>query len=311
MADAATYKVQLKGPNDAKVIFEASAPLSESRQAEYDGYGIIHLPTSLLSYRRTTSRTFQVNGKLVSRTADEANMNVRYLDTIRRWVLPDFGGTGATPPILTLYGYNNKNIDGKRVVLKSYSWSFPEEVDYVFTGDQPMPVIGNIELSLEEIYSAEEVTSGAWRLYLNDSQVVTTTGKKVPYLSDSFKLTNGDGWWLKNGPTGPTPPEQKKPTTVANALQKKPVTVAGVIAGKLARTVGTAALNSPAVRAVTNRLPPVLKNVFVGGANIAINEAGKTVTNTVSSSTQPSTTSSFGRTTPLPAPTPIGPTGGS
>lgn len=295
---AADFKVRLTGPG-GEVVFEASAPLSETRSADYGSYDIIHLPTNLLSYRKTTSRQWQVNGKLVSRTADEANSNAYYLDLIRRWLLPDFGGTGATPPILTLYGYRNMNVDGRRVVLKSYSWNFPEEVDYIYTGTQPMPVIGNVELGLEEVYSAEEITNGAWRLG------VTSAGKFEPgdaERSSSFEVTVGNG---RTDPLKTQIPSASAISSVMSALSGKP-TIPGVIAGTIARTLGTAALNSPAVRAVTSNLPPILKNILVSGGNVAIGEVGKAVTGVVSAATPPPAASPFNRTDPLPAPGPIG-----
>jgi hypothetical protein len=294
------YKIRLSGPG-GDVVFEASAPLSESRQAGYEGYGIIHLPTALVSYKQTSSRTFAITGKLISRTTDEATQNARNLDLIRRWILPDFGGTGATPPILTIYGYRNDNIDGRRVVLRQYGWNFPEEVDYIFTGEQPMPIIGQLDVTVEEVYSAAEVTAGAWRLSLGGEGEFS---KSQNESSSSFELT-GNGYG-RTDPLRTSLPSASNITSVMSALGGGKVTVPGVIAGTIARTLGTAALNSPAVRAITNSLPPVLKNIFVSGANVAVSEVGKTVTKSVSTVTQPSSTSAFGRDTPLVPPGPVG-----
>jgi hypothetical protein len=296
---AADFKVRLSGPG-GEVVFEASAPLGEQRTAEYGNYDIIHMPTALLSYRKTSSRTWTISGKLVSRTADEADANARYLDLIRRWLLPDFGVTGATPPILTLHGYRNSNIDGRRVVLKSYGWNFPEEVDYIYSGSQPMPIIGNIEVAIEEVYSAEEITNGAWRLNLGKA------GKFIPgegESSDSFELSLGYG---RYDPLATQIPSPNNISSVMSALGGGQPTIPGVIAGTIARTLGTAALNSPAVRAVTGNLPPVLRNILVSGGNVVIGEVGKTVTGTVSGVTQPGAAPGFNRGAPLPATGPVG-----
>lgn len=296
---AADFKVRLTGPG-GEVVFEASAPLSEQRAAEYGNYDIIHMPTALLSYRKTSSRTWTISGKLVSRTADEANANVRYLDLIRRWLLPDFGVTGATPPVLTLYGYRNNNIDGRRVVLKSYGWNFPEEVDYIYSGNQPMPIIGNIEVAVEEIYSAEEITNGDWRLSLGNAGKFITGEDES---SSSFTLNLGYG---RTDPLSTTQISSSNVSSVMSALAAGKPTIPGVIAGTIARTLGTAALNSPAVRAVTGNLPPVLRNILVSGGNVVIGEVGKTVTGTVSSATQPSATPGFNRGASLPVTGPVG-----
>lgn len=296
---AGDFKVRLTGPG-GEVVFEASAPLSEQRTAEYGNYDIIHMPTALLSYRKTSARAWSIAGKLVSRTANEANANARYLDLIRTWMLPDFGGTGATPPILTLYGYRNSNIDGRKVVLRSYSWGFPEELDYIFAGGQPMPVIGNLEVALEEVYSAEEITNGKWKLNVSGSGKFE---QGESGSSSSFNLQLGNA---RTDPLATLIPSSSNMSSVMSALEGGKPTIPGVIAGTMARTLGTAALNSPAVRAVTSNLPPVLKNILVSGGNVAIGEVGKMVTGTVSSVTQPVGTPGFNRETALPAPGPVG-----
>jgi len=161
-----SYKVRIKGP-DGEVAFEASSPVSESRTANYEGYNIVHMPVDLLAYRSTSSRRFSIVGKLVSRTAAEANANGEYLNMIRSWLLPDFGRTGATPPTVRLFAYGNKNINGVKCVIRSYGFTFPDDVDYIYkdtshtTGgvvSSPMPVIGILQIDLDEIYSAEEIS---------------------------------------------------------------------------------------------------------------------------------------------------------
>lgn len=158
-----TYKVAVQGPGGV-VIFEASSPVTEDRSATYQGFDITHLPTDIPAYKNTGSRKFSITGKLVSRNAAEATANAGYLDLIRSWILPDYGGTGATPPILKFYAYKNNNINGSQVILKQYSMTFPEDVDYIFTGSVPMPTITTLTLSLDEVYTPEQITAGAWKI---------------------------------------------------------------------------------------------------------------------------------------------------
>ena len=65
---------------------------------------------------------------------------------------------GAPPPIITLEGYGEKMIGPITCVLESYSWNWPNDVDYIRTeGDnQPFPAIISISLTLKEALSPAE-----------------------------------------------------------------------------------------------------------------------------------------------------------
>lgn len=156
-----TYKVAIQGPTGT-VIFESTVPFAEERSASYQGYDLVHLPVEIPAYKNTTSRQFNVSGKFISRTPAEATANAAYLDMVRAWVLPDYANTGATPPILKLYAYKNNHLTGVQCILKNYSFFYPDDVDYIFTGSVPMPVIANISLTLTEIFSPEQITAQAW-----------------------------------------------------------------------------------------------------------------------------------------------------
>ena len=173
MSDQIKYKVSLTD-GCSTVIFEASSPITEGRTANYDGFNIVHLPTDMWSYRNTSARHFGISGKLVSRNASEAAANSYYVDIIRSWILPDFGGSGATPPVLFLSAYNNTNINKVQCILRSYNIMFPDDVDWIFDGStvnkpkgsqsSAMPVICNIQLDLEESYSPTQITNKKWRI---------------------------------------------------------------------------------------------------------------------------------------------------
>lgn len=160
------YKISLTVGTDV-VIFEASSPLDESRTAHYEGMNIMHLPTDIQSFKNTSARSFGITAKLVSRNAVEASINARYVDFIRSWVLPDFGGTGATPPIVKLSAFRNRNIREVPCVIKSYSIHYPDDVDWIFDGQDPMPVIGSISVTLEEAWSPAQITAGAWSIHIS------------------------------------------------------------------------------------------------------------------------------------------------
>lgn len=187
-----TFKVKLVS-KDKQVIFAVTpSSLSESRSANYDQWNLVHLPTDLYAYRNTTSRNWEIQAPLVSRNIQEASVNSKILNTIRFWLLPDFGQTGAPPPIIKFSAYGDPNIKAVTCILRNYSWNYPTDVDYVFpTGDgasleHKMPVIGTLGISLVEIYSASEIQKRTWKINIS--------------ASDSKKPAGGDG------PLGQVPP---------------------------------------------------------------------------------------------------------
>lgn len=157
------FKVKISVGNES-VIFEASSPIGESRTATYQGFDLVHAPTDIWAYKNTSARRFSITGKLVSRSPNEADTNSYYLNLIRKWMMPEFGGTGATPPICLLSGYGNINLNNVQVVLLSYAFTFPDDVDYIFTNAEPMPVIGLLQIDAVEAYSGEQITNGDWKI---------------------------------------------------------------------------------------------------------------------------------------------------
>lgn len=220
---ASSWKVMLSCQGDT-VVFEASATLSESRTSTWDGYQITHLPTALLSYRYTSSRKFGIQGKFVSRTPEEASVNANYLDLIRAWILPDFGGTGATPATCYLSAYGNGNIQNLPVIIETYSWTFPEDVDYIYTGNRPMPVVGMLNIDLQEIYSALEVTNQDWKMHfdggtslqINSTNILSTT---PPFSSITAGIMAGATTGSTTGSSVSTNPNFGSLTGVTNSPQ--------------------------------------------------------------------------------------------
>lgn len=188
------WKTKLEGPGGI-VEFDVSVSIPEGRTASYDPYSLVHMPVDLYAYRNTSSRTFGIRAKLVSRNASEADRNIRNLDLVRSWVLPKFGDDGAPPPILKLTAYSNKNISKQTCVMKSYSWEFPEDVDYIFDGSQsPMPIIGNLSIDLVEIYSANEILAiDPWKITLNGTAGSFADDIAETSRSNVFNFAAGGG----------------------------------------------------------------------------------------------------------------------
>lgn len=285
------YKVRITG-GGGYVRFEASTPVSESRVANYEGFNIVHLPTSLWAYRNTNGRHFSVTGKLVSRTPGEAAANAGYLTTIRSWVLPSFGDSGAPPPIVFLTAYDNKRINKVPCIVLSYNWTFPDDVDYIFDTDEPMPVIGTVTVELEEAYSAEQITAKAWKISPQSGGEMSFTG--APGTGSSGGEVGGATNYLY--PTGISGNFPK----LGGALTLSP----GVIAKlpTMASKVVGAATNSPLLSKIAEEGVGLLNNRFINGSNPQQVADNSSVATPGINPSSPSILDSFGRSTGLKIP---------
>lgn len=74
------------------VSFAATPDLNETRNVNYKTIDPIHAPGQILAYGSTSSRNFNLSSvKLISRTPEEAALNLQHLWMLRSWGMPDFG----------------------------------------------------------------------------------------------------------------------------------------------------------------------------------------------------------------------------
>lgn len=156
--------------NISTVVFTVMPTIAESRSASYKSFTPLQHPGEILKYDTTQSRSWSISARLVARTIEEATDNLNIINTIRSWVMPFYGvGTamsesskrflGAPPPILTLSAYGRQMIGPVKCVLESYSWDFPNDVDYLPTNTvdkAPFPVLLSVSLTLKESWSPVE-----------------------------------------------------------------------------------------------------------------------------------------------------------
>jgi hypothetical protein len=308
-----SYKVRLVGPGGQQLVFEASASISEDRSANWDSYNIVQLPAEIAAYRNSGSRHFSITGKLVSRTSEEAQQNLHYLDLARAWTLPDFGGTGATPPFLKLYGYNNNNIDGRQVILKNYSWSFPDESDYRWVGEvgktQCIPIIGGLSLTVEEIYTAEQITNKLWMI--NMTEGIESSDGPTGELTTFVGGANGPDFKSKtfnfqtpNSNVFSSVLNLSKPGSifsVGSMIDRNSLSVPQQkLLNALTTNAGKAVNNNPLIQEFT-KSSSLVKNVFVSGSTVLMNTLTPKLT-LQSTPKQASTNDSFSRTSTSPPP---------
>lgn len=249
----ATLKVQLSsspsyGTIGDTIIFDNMPTLTENRSASYKGFTPIQHPGEILKYEGSSSRTWSINVVLTSRSTTEAAKNLRIVQLIRSWVMPFYGqGTandpstakylGAPPPILTLTAYGSKIVSPAKCVLESYSWDWPNTVDYInaATGDTsdnaeliPFPVAITVSLSLRETWSPAEYSAFNLSQYrmgdldaaFGGASFSSFTAKPIPVTSanpssiDTSQASITSNSNNTSGPSSSTPIDTSQPVTI-------------------------------------------------------------------------------------------------
>lgn len=170
--DSSLLKVRLEGDKTGyKVFFRVTPDLIENRNVNYKTMDPVHLPGNILTYQNTSPRTFSINNiKVISRTSQEAEDNLKLLNILRGWTMPVFGKTpgntseplGSPPELLHLSAYSSSQRKGNlwriHCVMTQLSIPYPSDVDYINTktDNVPFPTIMTIDMMLTETHSPSE-----------------------------------------------------------------------------------------------------------------------------------------------------------
>lgn len=89
------HKVRLSSITNPQnfIVFEVSPELNETRNVNYKSLDLLHMPGSIFAYSNSSTRTFNMVAKLVSRNIEEATRNSENLQLLRSWTMPYFGKT--------------------------------------------------------------------------------------------------------------------------------------------------------------------------------------------------------------------------
>lgn len=111
-----------------KVDFRASPQVTENRNVNYNALEPLHAPGQIQVYKNTSSRSFSISDlKLVSRTAKEADLNLKILWQLRAWTMPRFGNSST----LNAREYDNRVNGNSAADLSQYdSGDFNSQAEF-------------------------------------------------------------------------------------------------------------------------------------------------------------------------------------
>lgn len=77
----------------SQVVFDVTPTFTESGGVEYTPVTPVHMPGAMQVYKNTQSRQFEITAHFISRNVSDALKNMMYVQKLRAWRNPYFGGT--------------------------------------------------------------------------------------------------------------------------------------------------------------------------------------------------------------------------
>jgi len=188
------YRVRLVNANmgGGTVSFTASPTISENRNVNYNALEPLHAPGAIQVYKNTASRSFQLSDvRLISRTIEEATLNLRSLWRLRSWCMPRFGRSSTL----------NAEQRANRTDFEANDFELTaEERSSVFGTEllgAPPPVLYLSAYSREIGTTATTSASGAaaiWQIQQHINRVpVVINQLSIPYPNDQTYITTENG----------------------------------------------------------------------------------------------------------------------
>lgn len=125
------------------MVWNYTPIISEQRTVNYELDQPVHTNSGYNAYKNTSNPVITIQGSFYSNTAMEAMYNLACMHFIRSMSLmdfgrqaansqnPDFAVVGAPPPVLLLSGYGRYIYNDIPVIIKSYSFNYPDDVSYI------------------------------------------------------------------------------------------------------------------------------------------------------------------------------------
>lgn len=143
---------------DNGLIFPYTPTLQMGHQANYGTYDVTHTIYQPQYYISTQNPTISITANFTANDVSEAKHTAAAIQFLKTCTKSDFGEerrttAGTPPPILNLrvYGRNALHAKSTPVIIRSFNYTMPEDVNYVETesGIVPTMLIMSIELAVQ------------------------------------------------------------------------------------------------------------------------------------------------------------------
>ena len=190
--------------NDAGVIFPLTPSIVLQHSASYSELATTHSNYPFYAYGHSESPTINVNGDFPVQNYEDAQYWVGMVHFFRSITKMFFGADNANrgnpPPILWLKGYGDYVFNNVPVVVKSFTVTLPDSVDYISTSQNVRaldrigavgvfgpnqavkpstfspswaPTASTVTVSLQPIYSRTSTTNFSLSSFINGNTGIT------------------------------------------------------------------------------------------------------------------------------------------
>ena len=181
------YKVKIRG-TDGTVVFDVTPDFIETRNVNYSTLEPLHQPGQIYVYKNTSSRNFNIsNARLISRTVEEADRNLKRLHMLRGWTVPRFGHGSST---LTNQQRINRHEDPDRE--RKHLRDHGRDKDY--RNDFGIEILGSPPQVLKlSAYSSPMTANGQRQAQHIDRVPVVVQQLNIPYPADVDYIPTSSG----------------------------------------------------------------------------------------------------------------------
>lgn len=161
------------------IIFPYTPTISIDYSASYSPVNTIHSNYTQYFYKGSSVGEIKIEAKFTVKNSFEGAILLAVQHLCRGLTKMQFGNdpnAGSPPPVCRLMAYGDYQLDSTPVVVKSFSVSYPENVDYLTVsqdlgyGLTTVPVLCTMSLGLLPMYSRNEMLNATVSGWLTGEQ---------------------------------------------------------------------------------------------------------------------------------------------
>jgi hypothetical protein len=164
------------------VVFPVLPNITLSTKANYNTIEPTHNNYPFMAYKNSQVDEINIAGKFIAETEKDASYWIA-ATTFFRTATKMFYGKGdnaGNPPIICqLSGYGSNIFENIPVVVKSFSLTFPEDVNYIKCtrfGTTWVPILSTLNVIVQPIYNRESLRQFDLKKYASGKMVIGGQG---------------------------------------------------------------------------------------------------------------------------------------